>query len=116
MRRTTSALMTTLSTTIVAVVLTAAPALAGRTEDGESVGESLGVGPTLLWFVVAPAVVFALICLAVLIPEARRRPRYRPARGWSAEPLWFAGPEDPVAAVESAPARAGEVGGARGSW
>ena len=42
--------------------------------------------------------------------------RYRPTRGWSAAPLWFGGPADPAAAVESA--QTGDLvrGGASGSW
>lgn len=70
---------------------------------------------TVLVFIVAPLAITALVAALVLLPGLRGA-RYRPQFGWSAPPVWFAGPEDPVAAVESA--QTGDVrrGGAGGSW
>jgi len=53
---------------------------------------------------------------AVWLPGALRSHRYRPAKGWDASPVWFAGPPEPVAAVQAA--EPGDVvrGGASGSW
>lgn len=71
---------------------------------------------TVLLYVVVPVALSAVIALAAWLPGAVRRHRYRPAEGWHADPVWFAGPPDPATAVEHA--QAGDVvrGGAGGSW
>ena len=102
-------------------LLSAAPALASDRNptgpaDGDDPGKSLGPGGTILVFVVLPLAVAVLVGLAVWLPGALRSHRYRPAKGWDASPVWFAGPPEPVAAVQAA--EAGDVvrGGASGSW
>lgn len=70
---------------------------------------------TVLLFVVLPLVLTALIAALVLLPGMRGA-RYRPQFGWSAPPVWFAGPHDPVAAVEQAQTDDVRRGGAGGSW
>jgi hypothetical protein len=69
----------------------------------------------LLW-VGVPLAVAAVVYALVWLPGAMRSTRYRPQEGWDAEPVWFAGPADPVAAVQQA--QTGDVvrGGAGGSW
>ncbi len=57
-----------------------------------------------------------MIAALVWLPGVVRGNRYRPNRGWSAAPVWFAGPEDPVAAVEKAHSGGAGKGGASGSW
>lgn len=76
----------------------------------------LGTAQALALFVLAPLLVVLTIALLVWLPGMVRGNRYRPARGWSAAPLWFGGPPDPAAAVETA--QIGELtrGGASGSW
>ena len=101
------------------VLLTAAPALADNPTgpaDGDDPGKGLGPGATILLFVVLPIAVATVIAVVVLLPGAMRTHRYRPAKGWTAPPVWFAGPQDAVAAVQSA--EPGDVvrGGASGSW
>jgi hypothetical protein len=100
-------------------LLSAAPALADNPTgpaDGDDPGKSLGPAGTILVFVVLPLTVAIVIGLAVWLPGAYRSHRYRPAKGWDAPPVWFAGPPEPVAAVQAA--EAGDVvrGGASGSW
>jgi hypothetical protein len=114
--RVTTAAVTGLLTTL----LTVGPAFAfddpvGPLE-GADPGSSLGPAATILLFVVTPLAVIALLALVVLLPGAVRENRYRPAEGWSADPVWFSGPADPETAV--AQAQRGDVvrGGARGSW
>ena len=70
----------------------------------------------VLLYGVAPVVLLLLIAALVWLPGMVRGSRYRPTRGWNAAPLWFGGPADPAAAVESA--HTGDVvrGGASGSW
>jgi hypothetical protein len=104
---------------VVTVLLTAGPALAANPigpQEGEDPGKGIGLGRTLLIYVGIPLLLLVLIAAAVLLPGARRAHRYRPAKGWNASPVWFAGPPDPVAAVQSA--EPGDVvrGGASGSW
>ena len=100
-------------------LLTAGPALAADPigpREGADPGKGLGPGGTLLLYVLVPLGLFLLVAALVYLPGARRAHRYRPAAGWSADPVWFAGPVDPDAAV--AAAQPGDVvrGGASGSW
>ena len=78
--------------------------------EGISLVEGLGL------YVLAPLTILLLIFALVWLPGVVRSSRYRPGRGWSAAPLWFGGPPDPVAAVEQA--EVGDVvrGGASGEW
>ena len=70
----------------------------------------------VLLYGVAPLVILLLVAAVVWLPGMVRSSRYRPTRGWNAAPLWFGGPADPAAAVESA--QTGDLvrGGASGSW
>ena len=71
---------------------------------------------TVLLYGVAPLVLLLVVAALVWLPGMVRSSRYRPTRGWNAAPLWFGGPADPAAAVESA--QTGDLvrGGASGSW
>lgn len=106
---------------LVTVLLTAAPALAenpiGPAEGAEP--GSLGLAAALLLYVGAPVGFFVLVAAVAWLPGAVRSHRYRPAQGWTAPPVWFAGPVDADAAVAAASERGlGDVmrGGASGSW
>ena len=98
--------------------LTVAPAFAqdplGPSE-GADPGQALGTVSALLLYVAGPLLLLLLVAAIVWLPGVRAG-RYRPQRGWSASPVWFAGPPDPVAAVQDA--HVGEItrGGASGSW
>ena len=111
---------TTGLTGLLTVVLTAGPALAGGNplgpSEGADPGRGLGPGATLLLFVAVPLLLLLVVGGAVLVPGRLRANRYRPAKGWSASPVWFAGPTDPVRAVQDA--TVGDVvrGGSSGSW
>jgi hypothetical protein len=86
-------------------------------EDGVApTGEGLTTIQTVLLYGVAPLVILLLVAGLVWLPGMIRSSRYRPTRGWNAAPLWFGGPADPAAAVESA--QTGDLvrGGASGSW
>jgi hypothetical protein len=67
-------------------------------------------------FVVLPLLIALLIAAVVWLPGMVRGSRYRPGEGWSAAPIWFAGPPDPAAAVETADTGDMTRGGASGSW
>ena len=100
-------------------LLTAAPAWAENPigpAEGEEPEAPLGTVTALVLYVVLPLTVVAVVAAVVWLPGAVKEGRYRPAQGWAAKPVWFAGPVDPVAAVETA--EVGDVvrGGARGSW
>lgn len=115
---------------LLAVLATARPAAADTSQDGQgnifnvSPGDGLTALEALGIYVLAPLALMALVWALVWLPGVVRGPRYRPGRGWSAAPVWFAGPADPVAALERAQppsestAAASTVvwGGARGSW
>jgi hypothetical protein len=106
-------------TGLVTVVMTAGPALAENPlgpSEGADPGKSLGTGAALLLYVAAPLALFALIALVVWLPGALRANRYRPNKGWNASPVWFAGPPEPVAAVQSADRGDVVRGGASGNW
>ena len=113
--RVTTAGMTGLLTTL----LTVAPAFASDPvgpSEGADPGTGLGPAATLLLYVATPVAACLLLAAVVLMPGAVRANRYRPAEGWSADPVWFAGPVDAETAV--ATAQRGDVlrGGAHGSW
>ena len=78
--------------------------------------EGLTTLQAVLLYGVAPLVLLLLVAGLVWLPGMVRSSRYRPTKGWNAPPLWFGGPADPAAAVESA--QTGDVvrGGASGSW
>ena len=114
-----SALLTTVLTTVLTIVLTTAPAIADDPvgpKEGADPGKGLSPGATILLYVILPLAVVAIIAAMVWLPGAVNANRYRPNKGWTARPVWFAGPADPVAAVQSA--EVGDVvrGGASGSW
>ncbi len=108
------------SSALLTVLLTASPALAVNDElgprEGADVGSGLSPLATLVLFVVLPAVILVGIAALVWLPGIVKAERYRPSRGWAAAPVWFAGPPDPVAAVETAPPATTGGGGASGSW
>jgi hypothetical protein len=84
---------------------------------GESAGWTDGsVARTVLLYVLLPLALLLGIALLAAVPSLVRRYRYRPQEGWSADPVWFAGPADPVAAVEQADPADVVRGGAGGSW
>jgi len=107
------------ATVLLTTLLTAVPAFAadpvGRSE-GADPGAGLGPAATLLLYVVTPVTACLLLGAIVLLPGAVRAHRYRPAEGWSADAIWFAGPVEPAAAVANA--QRGDItrGGAHGSW
>ena len=85
-------------------------------QDGVAPVEGISLVEGLGLYVLAPLAILTLIFALVWLPGVVRSSRYRPGRGWSGAPLWFGGPPDPVAAVESA--ETGDVvrGGASGDW
>jgi len=105
---------------VVTVLLTASPALASGypigPSEGADPGKGLGLAATLLIYVGIPIAGLLTIAALVLLPGMVGANRYRPNRGWFAAPVWFAGPADPVSAVQDA--EVGDVtrGGASGSW
>lgn len=113
-RRTGRRLLVAGSAAVATVVLSAGPALA--LDDGEVHGKSLGVGMTIVYYVLIPLGAFLLIAFFASLPSMLRRPRYRPGRPWKHEPLWFSGPDDPEAALQRARPGATARGGASAEW
>ena len=85
-------------------------------EDGMAPAPSLTLFEGLMLYVIAPGAILLLIVAVVWLPGMVRSSRYRPGRGWTAPPLWFGGPPDPAAAVESAVVGDVVRGGASGDW
>lgn len=111
--------LTGLVTALLTTVLTAGPALADNPigpSEGEDTGTGLSTGKVILLYVVLPLAVATVIFLLVWLPGAVSANRYRPHRGWHATPVWFAGPPDPVAAVQAAETGDVRRGGASGTW
>jgi hypothetical protein len=97
----------------VPVLVTAAPALAKvNPDDGEVRGPSLGLGNTILLFVVVPIAAFLLISALALLPSALSRPRYRPGKPWDHEPRWVGR----AGAPDDRPADPTARGGASAEW
>ncbi len=105
---------------LLTTALSAGPALAANDNlgprEGADTGSNLSIGATLLLFVVVPGAILFGIAALVWLPGMVKADRYRPQRGWSAPPVWFAGPPDPVAAVETADVGSAVRGGASGGW
>lgn len=80
-----------------------------------SVAEVGATGAVAL-YVLVPLAIALVIAALVWLPGMVRHSRYRPGSGWSAAPVWFAGPPDPAAAVETAQTGDLPRGGASGSW
>jgi hypothetical protein len=104
-------------------MVSAGPALASyHPDDGEVHGPSLGIGLTILEFVVIPIGAFLIIAGLAVLPSALSRPRYRPGKPWDHDPQWFAGPDDPSPSpgpsAPSAPAASEPTarGGASAEW
>lgn len=116
MTRLAARLTTVAAVALVPLLLVAGPALALNPDDGEVPGPSLGVGMTVLYFVVIPVGAFLLITALALLPSTLRRPRYRPGKPWSYDPLWFRGPDDPERALSGARPGATAKGGASAEW
>lgn len=100
--------------TLTALLLIAAPAFA--LDDGEVPGDSLGAGRVILYYVVIPLGIFAVIAFLSALPSMLRRPRYRPGRPWKHDPLWFGAPDDPDSAVADARPGGSARGGASAEW
>lgn len=124
------------------LLLAAAPAHAAGAPprvDIDGVHQPLGAVNAILIFGGIPAALAAVLALIFLRPSsAPGAQRYRPGRGWDADPVWFgldpqAGPNGPQAELGPSaageplvgevlgdqggqPRRALESGGARGSW
>jgi hypothetical protein len=100
--------------TLVPVLATAGPALAKvKPDDGEVTGPSLGLGNTILLFVVVPVAAFLVISALAVLPYSLSKPRYRPGKPWDHEPLWIGGPSAPHAV---GPTEASARGGASAEW
>jgi hypothetical protein len=63
-------------------------------------GESLSFLYVVLLFVGVPLLIVAVIFLLVYAPSTARSPRYRPGLAWRAEPEWFDGPAEGLAALD----------------
>ncbi|MCW2543341.1 MAG: hypothetical protein JWM40_893 [Frankiales bacterium] len=106
-------------TSALLALLTAGPALA---DDPLAPSEGADSGPhvnplhIVLLYVVLPVTIAVLIGVVVWLPGAMRANRYRPNRPWTATPVWFSGPPEPLHAVESAEVGDLVRGGARGNW
>jgi len=102
------------------VLLTAGPAWADRNplgpSEGADPGQGLSAAATIALFVLVPAVIMGAIAGLVWLPGMLRGTRYRPAMGWDAAPVWFAGPLDPVTAVANVSVGDQGRGGSSGSW
>jgi hypothetical protein len=107
---------------LVTVLLTASPALAANPigpSEGEEPGSTLSLAASLMLYIGIPVVFASIIAAVVWLPGAVRSHRYRPAKGWTAPPVWFAGPVEGDAAVAAAAAGGSDGitrGGASGNW
>lgn len=119
MSRAATRVVTASMSVLVTTLLTAAPALASNPigpSEGADPGKGLGPGATLLLYVGTPVGAFLLLGALAYLPGAVTAHRYRPAKGWAADPVWFAGPVEPQAALASAALGDVTRGGASGSW
>jgi len=93
----------------------AAGSVAAFAADGEN-PDPLGVGQTVLIFVVLPIGISLVILLLTYLPSWFRAPRYRPTRAWDHDPLWFGGPANAPEALASETQIRVRGGGAGAGW
>lgn len=75
------------------------------------------VPESVLFLVVAPIVLYAVVALLAAAPRLRRRARYRVGQPWTYEPLWWtANPRGAHLPPVAEHLVSGGKGGARGSW
>jgi hypothetical protein len=101
------------------VLLTAGPALANNPlgpSEGADPGPGLSTAATIGLYVLVPLAIVGVIAVLALLPDMVKGTRYRPAKGWDAAPVWFAGPLDPATAVAEAQLGDTVRGGGSGSW
>lgn len=106
------------------VLISAGPALAASVDrvgplEGADSESGITGGEAVLLFVLIPLAICLLLSLLHGGRSFARTERYRPGKVWSAVPVWFAGPPEPVAAVEAATQAGGRdamKGGASGHW
>ena len=115
--------MVTLASATTLALLSAGPALAANRQLGPSEGAELDSGltggETLLLFVLLPFAFSLVVAFVFGIRTFARSERYRPGKAWAAAPVWFAGPQEPLVAVEAAQQTGGTGavrGGASGDW
>lgn len=103
--------------TLLVAVLVLIPVSASWADDSGAVtGLSSGSNWEILLRLLVPTVVLmALVGGLAALPRLLGRPRYRPGKPWSHDPLWFAGPENPERVLAGVrPAR--RSGGASADW
>jgi hypothetical protein len=72
---------------------------------------------SVLFLVVAPIVLYAVIALLAASSRLGRRPRYRAGQPWTFAPLWWtANPKGAQLPPVGEHLVSGGKGGARGSW
>lgn len=83
----------------------------------------MSVTETILVFIAIPAAIYGVLGLLTLRSKFATGPRYRPGQEWNYPPVWWSAHPGalPVSHSQAAPdedasARAGSLGGARGSW
>lgn len=96
---------------VIGIVL---PAVALADDSG---GEPTGSGAGAAMLRIGLVTLLLLIVIGTLaaLPRMLKRPRYRPGKPWPYDPLWFAGPENPEAALAGTRPLRG-TGGASGDW
>lgn len=85
-------------------------------EDGIAPVEPVSTLEVVMIYLLLPLAILVVVAVLAWLPAMVRAKRYRPGRAWSAAPLWFGGPPDPAAAVESAETGDLVRGGASGDW
>ena len=108
-----------LGSALLTVVLMASPALAANelgNREGRNPARACPPAARTCCSCSCPPAILLGVAALVWLPGMVKADRYRPQRGWSAVPVWFAGPPDPVAAVETAKVGTTARGGASGSW
>jgi hypothetical protein len=102
---------------LVPILVSAGPAMAGlKPNDGEVPGPSLGLGMTILLFVVIPIGAFLVIGGLALLPSALNKPRYRPGKPWDHEAVWIGGPAEGQPELSATGYQPTAQGGASAEW
>jgi hypothetical protein len=104
-----------LASVVAGVLLVALPAYAKGPSDGDVHGPPLGTALTVVYFVVVPIAILAVIAGLTMVPTLLRR-RQGLALPEEQRALWFAGPPDASSTLSAADPGNTARGGASADW
>jgi hypothetical protein len=106
----------TLLASCIGVFVVAAPAYASGPSDGDVHGPPLGIALTIVFFIVVPLAVLAILAALSAVPTLRHRRDRTPGGLLDQKALWFHGPVDVQSSLADVEPGETARGGASADW